>query len=354
MTQRSLRQRVEGRALQTILGLPPAVAARLAGAPVTRDSYTLDAQTQMVLALHRLTGKKLTHELPLTAARVELERSATLLPSTAPPLASVEELSLSGPACPIPVRVYRPHGATRPAPAMVYFHGGGFALGSLDSHDGVCRALAAGARCVVAAVDYRLAPEHRFPAAVEDAVAAFREVAARASALGLDAARLAVGGDSAGGNLAAVVTQETRADAVRPCFQVLLYPAVDMTLSFASIDTLSDGFILERASIDWYLARYLPAGQDRRDPRASPLHAASLAGLPPALVVTAGFDPLRDEGQAYAEKLAAAGVRVALRCYGGLIHGFLHLAGPVHAANEALADVVAALESALAPAQKYA
>jgi acetyl esterase len=351
MNPLSLRQRIERRVLQALVKLPLAALARLAGPPITRDGHTLDPQIQGILALHRRAGKKLPHELPLATARADMEQSVTLLPLVTPALATVEDLTLSGPAGPIPVRLYRPRGAARPAPALVYYHGGGFALGSLDSHDGVCRALAAGARCVVVAIDYRLAPEHRFPAAVEDAIAAFREVAARASALGLDAARLAVGGDSAGGNLAAVVAQETHADAARPCFQLLLYPAVDMTLSFASVDALGRGFLLERLSMDWYIDRYLPVGQDRRDPRASPLHAASLAGLPPAFVATAGFDPLRDEGQAYAEKLAASGVRVDQRCYGGLIHGFLHFAGPVRAANEALTEVVAALGSALAPAR---
>ncbi len=340
------RQRAERRFAEALLGLPTAVVQRLAGPPITRDGYTLDPRIQLLLRLHKQLGKKLTHELPVDAGRRELDSSATLLSMPGGELASVEALSLAGPAGPLPARLYRPRGARSPAPALIYFHGGGFVMGSLDSHDGVCRGLAWDARCVVVSVDYRLAPEHPFPAAVVDAVAAFRDVVARAPSLGLDPTRLAVGGDSAGGNLSAVVTLETRADEVRPCFQLLVYPGVDMTLDHPSIDTMRSGFLLERASINWFLERYLPPGHDRRDPRASPFHAASLAGLPPAFVATAGFDPLRDEGRAYADKLAAAGTAVEHRCYGGLVHGFLHFAGPVPAARAALADLTAALGTA--------
>jgi acetyl esterase len=347
MKPRSLRQRFEGGFAEALLRLPGWMVGWLAGPPVTRDGYTLEPRIQLLLNLHRRLGKKLSHELPVAEGRRELEDSAMLLSMPGGELDSATPLSLSGPAGPIPARLYRPHGCKSGAPALIYFHGGGFALGSLDSHDGVCRGLASGARCVVVSVDYRLAPEHRFPAAVVDAVAAFRDVVARAPDLGLDPARLAVGGDSAGGNLSAVITLETRADEVRPCFQLLVYPGVDMTLEHASIEAMGRGFLLERASIEWFLDRYLPPGHSRRDPRASPLHAASVAGVPPAFVATAGFDPLRDEGKAYAEKLTAAGVSVEHRCYGGLVHGFLHFAGPVPAARAAFADLTAALGSAL-------
>jgi acetyl esterase len=343
MRHRSLRRRFEAGLAETLLGLPTAVVSWLAGPPVRRDGHTLDPRIQLVLNLARRLGKPLTHELPVPAGRREMDASASLLSMPGGALASVEGLSLAGPAGPIPARIYRPRDAEAPAPTLVYVHGGGFVMGSLDSHDGVCRGLAFGAHCVVVSIDYRLAPEHPFPAAVVDAVAAFRELVARAPALGLDPARLAVGGDSAGGNLSAVVSLETRSDEVRPCFQLLVYPGVDMTLDHPSIAIMSSGFLLERASIDWFLERYLPPGHSRRDPRASPLHASSLAGAPPAFIATAGFDPLRDEGAAYADKLTAAGVKVDHRCYGGLVHGFLHFAGPVPAARTAFADLTAAL-----------
>jgi acetyl esterase len=220
--------------------------------------------------------------------------------------------------------------------------------GSLASHDAPCRVLAASSGCVVVAVDYRLAPEHRFPAPVEDALAAFRHVAREASSFGIDPARLAVCGDSAGGTLSAVVALETRADAIRPRFQVLVYPAVDLTSSFPSIRALGKGYFLEQASIEYFVGHYLAPEQDRRDPRVSPLFAPDHRGLPPAFVLTAGFDPLRDEGEAYARALAAAGVPVEHRCYETLIHGFWNLGGAVVAAREPMADAARALRDALA------
>jgi acetyl esterase len=208
--------------------------------------------------------------------------------------------------------------------------------------------LAEKAGCVVVSLAYRLAPEHPFPAAVDDAVAGFRAVAAQASLLGLDPARLGVGGDSAGGNLAAVVSQATRDDAIRPAVQLLIYPAVDATMASASMRTLGEGFLLETASMKWFYDHYAPAGVDRRDARISPLLAQDLARLPPALVVTAGFDPLRDEGEAYASALRAAGVAVEYRCYDAMVHGFLNVAGFIDGARESLADAASMLRRAFA------
>lgn len=344
----SLRARVEGHLARAIMALPRSLLVRLAGKPIVRGDDVLDTQVQLAIALHRLTGKKQPHQQSVAVARAEFEGSAILLAPSSAPLASIDDLTLAGPAGPLPARIYRPRGVASPAPALVYFHGGGFVLGSLDTSDGQCRALAAGASCVVISVDYRLAPEHRFPAAVEDAIAAFRQVGAEASRLGIDAARLAVGGDSAGGNLSAVVSQATRADAVRPCLQLLMYPATDMTLSSPSIRALASGFLLEKTSIEWFVDHYLPAGQDRLDPRASPLFAASFAELPPAFLATAGFDPIRDDGEAYATKLAKAGVPVEHRNYGALVHGFLNLAGSIDAARAPLDEAIEALRHAFA------
>jgi acetyl esterase len=262
-------------------------------------------------------------------------------------LQEVRELQLQGPAGAIPARLYRPRELPAAAPALLYFHGGGYVLGSLASHDAPCHWLALNAACVVIAVDYRLAPEHPFPAGLEDSVAAFRAVAARADEFGIDARRIAIGGDSAGGNLATVAAQRLRGDAVQPCFQLLIYPTTDATLSSPSIDIFASGFLLERASMVWFINNYLPAQQDRRDPLCSPLFG-DVAGSPPAFVMTAGFDPLRDEGEAYAAKLGAAGVAVTLRRYDSLVHGFLNLIGGIRAAAAAAQDAAAALRRAFA------
>lgn len=343
----TLFQHIEGAFGRGLLRLPRAWLVRLGGAPVSRAGFELDTQIAFALRLRALLGRKHWHEQSVTEARASMDVDTVLLGPVAPPLERVEDVLFPGPNGDLPARIYRPHGAPRPSPAIVFFHGGGMVLGSLASHDAPCRVLAAETGCVVIAVDYRLAPEHRFPAPVEDALAAFRHVATESSTLGLDSARLAVCGDSAGGTLSAVVALETRGDEVRPCFQVLLYPGVDLTSSFPSIAALGEGFLLEKASIEWFVDLYLPPGQDRRDPRVSPLFAPDHAGAPPAFVLTAGFDPLRDEGEAYAEALRAAGVAVEHRCYEELTHGFFNMSGSILAARVPFADVVAALRRAL-------
>jgi acetyl esterase len=250
----------------------------------------------------------------------------------------VRDFAASGPAGPIPLRLYRGLGAAAgaPLPLLVYFHGGGWTIGDLDTHDIVCRTLANKARCAVIAVDYRMGPEHKFPAAVEDCIAATRWVAERAAALGVDAARIAVGGDSAGGNLAAVVAITLR-DALGPAlvFQALVYPATDQRMDSASHARFGEGYLLTRDNMLWFRDNYLsPADYD--DWRASPLRAADLARLPPAHIITAGYDPLVDEGRAYSDRLVAAGVPVLYECFEGMAHGFLTMGGVVAAANHAL------------------
>jgi acetyl esterase len=337
-------QRLERRFARLLLGLPDGLLRILAGPPVVRDGLTLDVQAQFLIGLRKRGGKKAWHERTVKQARRDIEiDSGTISPVASRPV-DTEALSLDGPAGVIAARVYRPQGLARPAPALMFFHGGGFALGSLDSHDGPCRWLAAAANCAVVSVDYRRSPEQPFPAGVEDSVAAFRGLVAQAAALGIDPLRIAVGGDSAGGNLAAVVAQQVHADAVRPCFQLLFYPTVDMTSSFASIRSLGEGFFLENQSIQWCKQHYL-GGRDDRDPRASPLYGR-LEGLPPALVQTAGFDPLRDEGEAYAGALRKAGVAVESKRYDGLIHGYINMAGALRAAKPAMVDAAAALRQA--------
>jgi acetyl esterase len=271
------------------------------------------------------------------ARRLYKETRAVLSPPV-PEVDAVRDFAASGPAGPIPLRLYRGLGAAAgaPLPLLVYFHGGGWTIGDLDTHDIVCRTLANKARCAVIAVDYRMGPEHKFPAAVEDCIAATRWVAERAAALGVDAARIAVGGDSAGGNLAAVVAITLR-DALGPAlvFQALVYPATDQRMDSASHARFGEGYLLTRNNMLWFRDNYLsPADYD--DWRASPLRAADLARLPPAHIITAGYDPLVDEGRAYSDRLVAAGVPVLYECFEGMAHGFLTMGGVVAAANHAL------------------
>ncbi len=260
------------------------------------------------------------------------------------PLKTVENLSFDGPGGRIAVRAYRPHSAHAVLPALVYFHGGGWVVGDLDTHDHVCRHLAFAGDVVVLAIDYRLAPEQPFPAAVDDAAAALAWARADASALGIDAARIAVGGDSAGANLAAVVCLAARdSGAPPPAFQLLIYPAVDFTADNASLRDNATGYLLTRAALAQFYDWYVGATQDRRAWRVSPLWAASHADLQPALVQTAEFDPLRDEGVLYADTLRAAGVTVEHRHYAGMVHGFARMGGLVDRGRRALDEAGAAL-----------
>ena len=247
------------------------------------------------------------------------------------------------------MRGYRPSGASvqEILPALVYFHGGGWVIGDLDTHDVLCRQLANGARCAVFSVDYRLAPESPFPAAVDDCIAATHYVAAEARALGIDPARIAVGGDSAGGNLAAVVSIDAR-DRAGPAiaFQLLIYPATDQRCGFPSHLRNGEGYLLTRHSMEYFRGFYLPRKADWDDWRASPLLAQTLAGLPPAFVLTAGYDPLVDEGKAFAERLAREGAPVSYREYSDMVHGFILMGGALERANAAVEDCCAALRDA--------
>jgi acetyl esterase len=244
----------------------------------------------------------------------------------------------------VPARIYLPVGLEEPAPVLVYFFGGGWVLGSIDAIDPVCRRLAAATPCAVVSVGYRRAPEHRFPAAVEDCEAALRAVAARAGELGFDPRRIAVGGASAGANLAAVVAQLCRDLGL--AFQLLVYPVTDYQADTPSMRANVDPCFLNPSDVDWCWSHYLRDERDGRDPRAAPLRAADLDGLPPALVVTAEADPLRDEGRLYAERLAGAGIATEHRDYAGLVHGFFSLTGVLDAAADAQALATTALRAA--------
>jgi acetyl esterase len=341
----SLKARIERAVARGILRLPMSLQRRLAGAAVHLGGRELEPQIQLLLKLRRLSGSRPWQSYPLAQVRRDFDVEAAMLTPDAPALAEVRELELAGPAGAIAARLYRPGGLAAPAPCLVFYHGGGFTLGSLDSHDLPCRQLAAGTACLVIAVDYRLAPEHPFPAAADDAAAAFREVARRAAEFGIDPSRLAVGGDSAGGNLAAVVAQDARNDVIAPCFQLLIYPTTDLTMSAESIRTYGKGFLLEKASMDWFSGNYMPPGKDKRDPRASPLFGDP-RGVAPALLATAGFDPLCDEGRAYASALRDAGVAVEELRSEGLVHGWFNLSGAVRPAALAADALVKALRRA--------
>jgi len=319
--------------------------------PLPHETATaLDPQAKTVIDLVIKSGRPPYHQLSPKDARQMFRDTRPASTPPAPEIGAVRELTAEGPTGPIRLRLYRPQGvaASAPLPVLIFFHGGGWVIGDMDTHDVLCRQLTAGAGISVVNVDYRLAPEEKFPAAVDDAWSVTRWVAGHAPELGIDAGRLAVGGDSAGGNLAAVVALLARdhgAPAIR--FQVLIYPVVDVGAEAPSYTDFADGFMLTRASMRWFIAHYLRSKDDAVDWRASPLRAPSVAGVAPALVVTAGFDPLRDEGDAYARKLREAGVRVDSICYGGMIHGFAPMGRLIEAGNRAVAHIAATLREGL-------
>jgi acetyl esterase len=286
--------------------------------------------------------------IDLAMLREGMKAQSTLSPGEPEPVARVEERTLPGPAGDVPVRIYTPEGEG-PFPVLVYFHGGGFVLCDLDTHDGTCRSLARGAGCVVVSVDYRLAPEHPFPAGPEDCYAATRWVAERASELGVDASRLAVGGDSAGGNLAAVVSllaAERGGPSLR--FALLVYPVTNCDFSTESYRENAEGYFLTTDMMKWFWEQYLSDPRDGEKPHASPLRAPDLSAHPPAHVVTAGYDPLRDEGEAFATRLREAGVDVTARRYDGMFHGFFAMTAALDVAQEAMGEACEALRKALA------
>jgi len=296
------------------------------------------------------SGRPAYHQLSPKDARQLFRETRPASTPTPPQIGMVRDLTADGPPGPIPLRVYRPAGvpASTPLAVLVFFHGGGWVIGDLETHDVLCRQLTAGSGVSVVSVDYCLAPEHKFPAAVDDAWAATRWVVAHAGELAVDASRLAVGGDSAGGNLAAVVALLARGKgAPAIAVQVLIYPVADLVGETRSYRDFAEGYLLTREGMRWFIAHYLTAEAEAVDWRASPLRAQSLAGLPPALIVTAGFDPLRDEGEAYAERLREAGVRVDSVCYGGMIHGFVPMGRLLDTAGRAISLIAGSLSQAL-------
>ena len=307
----------------------------------------LDPQAKAVLDQFASMGGPQLHEMSVAQAR-ELILGMVALAGEPESIARVENRTVPGSAGEIPVRIYTPVG-TAPFPVLVYFHGGGWVIGNLDTHDGICRSLANRVGCLVVSVDYRLAPEHTFPAAPEDCYAATRWLAEHAGSLGGDKGRIAVGGDSAGGNLAAVVALMAR-DRGGPklAFQLLVYPATDTDFETRSYRENSEGYFLTRADMVWFWNHYAPRDEDRRNPYAAPQRAASLRGLPPALVITAEFDPLCDDGNAYAARLREDGVPVRLSQQDGLIHGFFQMGAVIDRGRASVDEASRALKDAFA------
>ena len=304
----------------------------------------LDPQAQAWLDRMRELGAPGLGEVPPEEARAVQDETAATIFGPVPDVAW-EDRSLPGPAGPIPVRVYRP--GDEPAPVLAYFHGGGWVLGGLNTHHGVCATLAQLSGCVVCSVDYRLAPEHRFPAAVDDGWASTTWLAEHAEEIGGRPGALAVGGDSAGGNLAAVCALRARDAGLPLALQLLVYPVADADLETSTYREFADGYFLTAYSMHWFWDHYLPGG-DRFHPDASPLRAEDVSGAAPAVVITAGFDPLRDEGEAYARRLEEAGVPVTLTRYDGMIHGFFRMPAVMDKANDALAEAAGALRGSFA------
>jgi acetyl esterase len=332
------------RLLRRLVRLPEVVARPLYGPPPVNDrGVPLDRQTHAFLRVLERRNAPTTDELGPEGARQQYEEASLVLDVARRALYRVEDRWIDGPRGTLRLRIYTPR-AGNDVPACLYFHGGGYVIGSLDTHDGVCRLLAQRAGVTLIAVDYRLAPEHPFPAGVEDAFAAYRWVLENADRIGVDASRIAVAGDSAGGNLATNVGRLARdAGVPLPAFQLLVYPGTDLNRTAPSHGTFAEGFLLTRSMLDFFVANYLTDAAEKNDPRASPLLAEDLSGLPPACVAVAGFDPLRDEGEQYADALIEAGVDVEVRSYDDLIHGFWTMGGLLDRALEAieeLADVL--------------
>jgi acetyl esterase len=310
----------------------------------------LDPTIRLLLDAAIAAGRPQLHTLSPVDARQMMRDTRAPIQGPILDTVSQQDRAIPGPAGQIPVRIYRPKSAAADAklPVLVFFHGGGWVIGDIETHHTVCQRFAQDGNLLVVSVDYRLAPEHRYPAAVDDCWAATRWAAANAASIGGDAAKLAVGGDSAGGNLAAIVALMARdAGAPKIGYQCLIYPAVDALANTGSMARNAEGYLLTTAAMKYFYDHYAPNIADRANWRCSPLRAATLAGVAPAMVITAGFDPLRDEGADYARRLAADGVRVEYVEYGGLIHGFFGMPGVLPQARRGITTAAQAVREAL-------
>lgn len=343
------RQRIEIALARTTSLLSPHAMVRLSGRPPVRlDGQTLAPDVQLLLSAMKRRGESSLPDLPVAESRA-LRRVGSQIASGRPVVVGgVRDLQIDGGEGPLDARHYAPETGADGAPLLVFLHGGGWVIGDLETHDGLCRLLCRHAGVHVLAVDYRLAPEHPFPAAYDDAVSAVRWALASAASLGADPGRIAVGGDSAGGNLSAGAAQAVRDEAGgRLVAQLLIYPGTDGVETRPSARMFREGFFLTAEEMDWFADHYL-GDTDRADPRFSVLRAPDLTNLAPAIVVTAGFDPLRDEGEAYAAALADAGNAVVLRRFEGLIHGFASMSGVSTSSRDAVVETAGLLRATLA------
>jgi acetyl esterase len=342
---------VEHAMLRAFCRLPRGAKVALFGRPPMIDGQRLDMDMQVMLRLSESVGRQtLTGGLPPELARPYVARDAAAGQGTRPlPMASVQELRIPGPAGELPARLYVPHGARpAPRPLLLYLHGGGWVVGSLDTHDSVHRFLAAFSGAAVLASSYRLAPEHPYPEPVEDAIAAYRWALENAERLEADPDRIGVGGDSAGGNMAAGICIAARDDGMpMPAMQLLIYPVTDARCTEPSRELFSTGFKLTAADIVEFERAYIQDPTRVDEPLASVLRAPDLSGLPPAYVATAGFDPLRDEGELYALRLRSEGVRAALRRHPGLIHTFANMTNFSRSARAAMLEAAGAVRMGL-------
>ena len=299
---------------------------------------TLDPDVVSLLDLIRAAGRPALDSLPPPEAREAYKAGRTVLQPDPAEVASLRDLTIPGPGGPVPVRLYRGIGTTagQKLPCLVFYHGGGWVIGDIESHDVICRRLANDANCAVLSVDYRLAPEHKFPAAYDDCVAAMHFAVAHPDELGVDPNRVAVGGDSAGGNLAAAAAIAARDAGLKLTNQVLIYPATDMAMTLDSYRRVTEGFPLVAHTMAWFVNHYLRNEADKTDWRASPLRAASLKDTAPAIVVVAAHDPLADDGLAYAKRLEQDGVRVTSLYFSGQLHGFVSMGKLLRASDTAL------------------
>ncbi|MFI0449585.1 alpha/beta hydrolase [Actinomadura sp. 6N118] len=334
-------------AVRTVYALPAPVRRLIAGRQVRRDGQRLALEAQLLLALAKVEGAGLS-DRRVNVARRRLERSQRLIEGRPVEGVGTRALTLPNGDHGIPARLYTPAGLPSGSPLLVYYHGGGFLLGSLDTHDSLCRHLAANAAVRVLSVGYRLAPEHPFPAAVDDALAAYEHAVKNAESFGADPHTVAVGGDSAGGNLAAVVSHHAER---KPAFALLFYPVTDLSGRRRSRDLFAEGFYLTDPDMIWFSDQYIPV-ERRTEVKASPLLADDVSGFPPTYLATAGFDPLRDEGEEFAHRLADAGVPVVLRRHEDLIHGFANMGGLGGRFAEAVSEAAGALRMGLAIARR--
>ena len=321
--------------------LPDRAKVRLSGRPPIRvDGQTLDPGVQLMLAFRDRLGTKPPETTSVEEMRALTREEAAIARGRVVPVGAVRDLTVPGADGPKRARHYAPAERGGPHPLLVFLHGGGFVVGDLDTHDPPCRVLCRHGGVHVLSVEYGLAPEHPFPDYVDDVLASWRWAVEHAAGLGADPARVAVGGDSAGGTLStAIALAGARGDVPAPVLQLLVYPGTDGTRTWRSQELFGEGFFLTSALIDWYVGHFFPAGADVADPRRSPARAPDLSGQAPAVVVTAGFDPLRDEGEAYAALLRDAGVPVVARRFDALFHGFLNSGGINRASRAAVIEI---------------